>query len=49
MYKCPECGELMIWQSDNDDGEYTYSFYVCDNCNIDLIKYWNNEGEILDD
>lgn len=43
MYKCPECNENMRWNSDQDNGEYTWSFYTCDTCNIELNKIWDIE------
>jgi DNA-directed RNA polymerase subunit RPC12/RpoP len=39
--KCPECEKEMKWIGDNEDtNEDTYSYYACDDCKIDLFKYW---------
>lgn len=46
MYKCPECQEKMKWIGDNeDDNENSYSYYTCDECRIDLFKYWGDKNE----
>jgi predicted RNA-binding Zn-ribbon protein involved in translation (DUF1610 family) len=40
MYSCPECNKEMIWQSDYEKENDTYSDYVCFDCEIELIKKW---------
>jgi len=46
--KCPECGENLIWNNDQDIDEKGsefafYSHYSCTPCNIDVFK--NHEKE----
>lgn len=34
VYKCPHCGELIVWNNDNYDDER--ATYHCDNCGSDV-------------
>jgi hypothetical protein len=44
MLNCPECHKEMMWIGDSDtvDEDVYVTLMVCNDCSIDVSKYWGD-------